>query len=230
MADNPVEVKICGIRDKEHLKIALDAGADYIGFIFVKNSVRYITPQDAAKLVDELSQDIRPAGRRIVAVLADPTDQELADVLTVLSPDIVQLHGNETRERIREIAGVYDIRLMKALPVESAGDIEKAQSYVGYADMLLFDAKAADGSSGGTGKSFDWNLLADAKITIPWFLSGGLDAQNVTEAIRITGAKKIDVSSGVESSRGQKDAELIKQFILAAKQPASNPQADDTDA
>lgn len=221
MADSPVEVKICGIRDKVHLKAALDAGADYIGFIFVKESVRYISPQDAATLVNALSQEIRPAGRRIVAVLADPTDQELADVLTVLSPDLVQLHGNETPERIREIAGAYDIQLMKALPVENAADIEKAQSYVGYADMLLFDARAADGSYGGTGQIFDWHLLAEAKITLPWFLSGGLTVANVAQAIRITGAKKVDVSSGVETSRGQKDAELIKQFIHVAKQPTA---------
>ena len=230
MVDIPVEVKICGIRDKEHLKAAIDAGADYIGFIFVKHSARYISPQDAAALVNELSHEIRPAGRRIVAVLADPTDQELADVLTVLSPDIVQLHGNESRERIREIAGLYDIHLMKALPVSNATDIEKAQSYVGYADMLLFDAKAADGSSGGTGQSFDWHLLEGTKITLPWFLSGGLNADNVAEAIRITGAKKVDVSSGVESRRGQKDAELIKQFIQAVKPADTSKQTDKDNA
>jgi phosphoribosylanthranilate isomerase len=230
MAGNSVEVKICGIRDEAHLKIALDAGADYIGFIFVKHSPRYITPQAAAEMVSDLSQEIRPAGRKVVAVLADPDDQELADVLTVLSPDIVQLHGNEPRERIRDIAGLYDIRLMKALAVASADDIEAAQSYVGYADMLLFDTKTADGSSGGTGQTFDWQLLQNAKITLPWFLSGGLNAENVAEAIRITGAKRVDVSSGVESSRAQKDEKLIKQFLQQTKTLSPSSETDDNNA
>lgn len=222
----PVKVKICGIRDAESLLAATDNGADYIGFIFVKNSPRYISPQNALELIREHSERIRPAGRKIVAVMVDPDDQELADVLSVLSPDIVQLHGNESPQRVRDIAGVYDIRLMKALPVSNAKDIAKAQDYVGYADMLLFDAKAEDGQSGGTGKSFDWQLLADQRITLPWFLSGGLDAENVQDAIRITGAKRVDVSSGVESERGVKDPERIAAFLKAAK-PQQKDSKDD---
>lgn len=226
MSVPPVKVKICGIRDADNLLAATDNGADYIGFIFVKNSPRYITPQAAAELIRDHSEHIRPQGRKIVAVMVDPDDQELADVLSVLSPDIVQLHGNESPQRVRDIAGVYDIRLMKALQVSNADDVAKAQDYVGYADMLLFDAKAENGQNGGTGKSFDWHLLADARITLPWFLSGGLDAENVQDAIRITGAKRIDVSSGVESERGIKDPERIAAFLQAAKPQQKDSEND----
>lgn len=229
-----VKVKICGIREEEHLKAAIEAGANYLGFVFVPGTARHITPQDAAALVAAQAERIRPEGRKIVAVMADPDDQELADVLRVLSPDVLQLHGNETRERIREIGGLYDIRIMKAIPVGGREDLETAQHFVGYADMLLFDAKSADGPSGGTGKRFDWELLRDMRITLPWFLSGGLDAENVAEAIRITGAKRVDVSSGVESSRGQKDSELIARFVQAVRdateQKASPDDRDENDA
>ncbi|MCH2547248.1 MAG: phosphoribosylanthranilate isomerase [Alphaproteobacteria bacterium] len=217
MTENPVQVKICGIREKQHLEAAIKAGADYIGFIFVEDSCRAVTPQHAASLVDDLSHYIRPEGRKIVAVMADPTDKELADVLSVLSPDILQLHGSESRERVREIGNLYDIRIMKALAVCSPADIAAAKDYVGYADMLLFDARAADGTTGGTGTHFDWTLLTDQKIRLPWFLSGGLNASNILEAISITGAKMVDVSSGVERSRGQKDSQLIQDFVALVK-------------
>jgi phosphoribosylanthranilate isomerase len=229
MSDRAIEVKICGICDREHLKVALDAGADYIGFVFVPDSVRYITPKDAAALVSEYAGEIRPKGRKVVAVMADPDNQQLAEVLSGLSPDVVQLHGNESRERVREIGGLYDIRIMKAIAVESKADIQKAQDFVGYADLLLFDAKAPNGPNGGTGRSFDWDLLRDMKITLPWFLSGGLDADNVAEAIATTGAKRVDVSSGVESSRGQKDARLIEGFIKAAKNITSEEEPPKND-
>lgn len=222
----PIEVKICGIRDEESLKAALEGGADYIGFVFVQASPRYISPENAADLLRKYAQDIRPAGCKIVAVMADPSDKELADVLTVISPDIVQLHGEETRERVREIAGIYDIRLMKALPVAAQKDLAKAQDFVGYADRLLFDTKIEGGLGGGTGKSFDWHILQGQRITLPWFLSGGLNAENVLDAIRISGAKRVDVSSGVESSRGQKDPDLIRAFLRTVK-PAKDTRDDD---
>lgn len=230
MAASTVEVKICGIREETHLKAAIDAGADYLGFVFVSGTARHITPQDAAAITTKYAQDIRPQGRKIVAVMADPSDQDLANVLSVLSPDIIQLHGDESRERVREIGGLYDIRIMKALAVSSRADVEAAQSYVGYADMLLFDAKAATGPNGGTGKTFDWNLLQDNKVTLPWFLSGGLDARNVLEAISITGAKKVDVSSGVESSRGQKDSALISEFVKTVRSLDSTSEETHDDA
>lgn len=213
------KVKICGIKDAENLKAALDADADYIGFVFVQGSPRFITPEDAAQLANQFSATIRPEGRKLVAVLADPTDQELADVLSAFSPDIIQLHGNESPDRVREIASVYDIAMMKAVPVASRDDIEYAKEFVGYADMLLFDAKAEGPLTGGHGKSFDWTLMRSMFINIPWFLSGGLNTQNVQEALRTANATMVDVSSGVESSRGQKDPDLIRAFIAAAKPP-----------
>lgn len=222
----PVEIKICGIRDAENLDAALSSGANYIGFVFVKNSIRYISPENAAELISQFSQDIRPTGRKIVAVMSDPTDQELAEVLTKISPDIIQLHGEESRERVREIAGIYDIRLMKALPVATEEDVKRAQEYVGYADMLLFDAKVENGPNGGTGKTFDWHLLQDTRITLPWFLSGGLDSQNVADAIRITKAKRVDISSGVENPRGKKSPELIAEFIRTVN-PEAQEKRDD---
>ncbi|MBM3617920.1 MAG: phosphoribosylanthranilate isomerase [Alphaproteobacteria bacterium] len=216
------KVKICGIKDAENLKAALDADADYIGFVFVKGSPRFITPEDAWQLANQFSASIRPEGRKLVAVLANPTDQELADVLSAFSPDIIQLHGSETPERVREIASVYDIVMMKAVPVASRDDIEYAKEFIGYADMLLFDAKAEAPQTenmltGGHGKSFDWTLMRSMHINIPWFLSGGLNAENVQEALRTAHATMVDVSSGVESSRGQKDPERIRAFIAAAK-------------
>jgi phosphoribosylanthranilate isomerase len=209
-----VKVKICGIKDAENLRAALDAGADYIGFIFAPSSCRFISPAVAAHLTAQFSSIIRPAGRKLVAVLVDPSDQELADVLTVFAPDILQLHGQETPERIREIGDMYDLTIMKAISVTSAEDVDNAKNFIGYADMLLFDAQ-----SGGMGKTFDWNLLRHFRVNIPWFLSGGLNAANIQEAIRITRASQVDVSSGVESSRGHKDPQLIRDFISTAKTP-----------
>lgn len=213
------KVKICGIKDAENLKAALEADADYIGFVFVEGSPRFITPEAASELSGKFSAIIRPQGRKLVAVLADPTDQQLADVLSAFSPDIIQLHGSETPERVREIASVYDITMMKAIPVASRDDIEYAKEFVGYADMLLFDAKAEGPLTGGHGKSFDWSLMAGVDINIPWFLSGGLNAENVQDALQTAHATLVDVSSGVESSRGQKSPKLIRAFIAAAKPP-----------
>lgn len=215
--DSPIEVKICGIKDETGMKAAVESGADYIGFVFVKGSPRHIEPKEAARLVSIYKERMRPHGRKVVAVMADPNDSELAEVLTVLSPDILQLHGKETPERVRAIGGVYDIRLMKAIPVAHEEDLTVAESYIGYADMLLFDAKLEDGTSGGTGKTFDWTLLRKLDIKLPWFLSGGLHSENVAEAIRVSGATRVDVSSGVEQQRGVKDPARIRAFITAAK-------------
>lgn len=221
-SSSSIKVKICGIKDADNLKAALDAGADYVGFLFVPSSSRYISPAKAGELAKQYSMHIRPSGRKLVAVFSNPTDQDLADVLTIFSPDILQLHGSETIERIAEIAAIYDLSIMKAISVASAADIEQAKTFIGHADMLLFDTKGEIDSNGimqngGTGKTFDWNLLKDFHVNIPWFLSGGLNLKNVQQAIHITHATHIDVSSGVESSRGQKDPELIRAFIHTAK-------------
>lgn len=220
----PVEVKICGITDALSFKAALDGGVKYVGFIFIPKSPRYITPQKAASLINEFMVTLRPAGVKLVAVMMDPTDKELADVLRVVKPDILQLHGSETKERVRDIAGVYDLSIMKAVPIASRKDIKHALSYVGYADMLLFDAKSPDGEHGGKGIPFDWTLLQGVTLNIPWFLSGGLHAKNISEAVHITHAKRIDISSGVEKSKGIKDPTKITAFLAAAKAIYTEPK------
>lgn len=220
MGDNflpPRKVKICGITEPETLKAALEAGANYIGFIFVPDSVRYISPHRAASLIREHSTYIRPNGVRTVAVMVDPSDDEIAEVVSVMTPDYLQFHGSESPERLLDVARVYDIRLIKALPIAEESDLAEAERYIRAADALLFDAKSPDGIHGGKGVSFDWTLLRDFHTKKKWFLSGGLTPENVQDAIRITNARYLDVSSGVESSRGVKDAEKIRAFLAHAK-------------
>ncbi len=216
------EVKICGLRTQGALDAALAGGADYVGFVFYARSPRNIAPADARLLA------ARARGKaKIVALLVDPDDTLLSEVIDTVAPDIVQLHGSETPARVAEIAQRFGRPVMKAVSVADADDIQAALAYAGKADRILFDAKApADDAAalpGGNGIAFDWQALAGLEGRIDYMLAGGLNPANVGEAIRLTGARAVDVSSGVESGPGEKDPELIRRFIQAAKTAKQTP-------
>jgi phosphoribosylanthranilate isomerase len=208
------EVKICGLRSEPALDAALAGGADYVGFVFYPRSPRNIEPAAARALA------ARARGRsKIVALLVDPDDALLDTVMTTVAPDIVQLHGAETPERVTEIGRRFGKPVMKAVAVASPDDVVGALEYSGHADRILFDAKPLPGETlpGGNGIAFDWRALAGLEGRVDFMLAGGLTPDNVEEAIRLTGARAVDVSSGVESRPGEKDPELIRRFIQAAK-------------
>jgi phosphoribosylanthranilate isomerase len=214
----PVKVKICGVRTREIVHTAIDAGADYVGLVFFPKSPRYVAP-DAARPLAELA-----LGRiETVAVLVDPDDALIDEILATVRPGLLQLHGSETLERVAVIRARTGLRVIKAIGVATADDVGKAAAYRGIADMILFDAKAPSGSNlpGGHGLAFDWNALGGPSVERPFALSGGLDPDNVWEALAVTGASMVDVSSGVERAPGEKDPDLVRRFIQAAK--ASRP-------
>jgi phosphoribosylanthranilate isomerase len=209
-------VKICGITTPEVLMAALHARADLVGFVFYPPSPRNISPEDAAPLA-EFARGM--AG--VVALVVDADDALIDTIVETVRPDMIQLHGSETPERVAEIRERSGKPVMKAVKVASAEDAASARRYAGVADIVLFDARAPAGESGalpgGNGRTFDWRLLDGVKDEVPFMLSGGLNPENVAEAIRATGATVVDVSSGVETSPGVKSPGLIRAFITAAK-------------
>jgi phosphoribosylanthranilate isomerase len=208
----PAAVKICGLTSKEAVQAVIAAGADYAGFVFFPASPRHLTLTRAAEL-----KLLLPAQIKAVSVLVDPDDALLEQVLSILKPDYLQLHGKETPERLQQIKQAFpEAKIIKGIPVKSADDIATAMRYADVADMLMFDARPAE-LPGGTGHSFDWNLLKNREFPLRWFLAGGLNAENVAEAIRLTGARAVDVSSSVERAPGVKDPALIDAFVKAAK-------------
>jgi phosphoribosylanthranilate isomerase len=217
-----IEVKICGLRDEAALDAALAGGADYVGLVFYARSPRNILPQAARMLADKAR-----GKAKVVALFVNPDDALLAEVVEVVAPDIVQLHGAETPARVAEIARRFGRPVMKAVAVAGAQDVQAALAYVGSADRILFDAKAPLDDNGalpgGNGVAFDWQALAGLKGRVDYMLAGGLDPGNVAEAIRSTGARAVDVSSGVESRPGEKDPDLIRRFIHAAKTAKQTP-------
>jgi phosphoribosylanthranilate isomerase len=207
-----VEVKICGITDEEAMDVAIEAEADYVGLVFYPPSPRAVTPERAAELVEFTPGEITKVG-----LFVDPDDSWLETVLTQVRLDLLQLHGNETPERIEAIRLEYGIPVMKVISIASADDLAAAEPFLAVTDRLLFDAKPPKGATlpGGNATSFDWTILQGRKWGVPWMLAGGLTPANVAEAIRISGAVAVDVSSGVESAPGVKDAEKIRAFIDA---------------
>jgi len=210
----PVEVKICGITDEDAMDAAIEAGADYVGLVFFPPSPRNVTPDRAAELVEFAPGDVTKVG-----LFVDPDDSTLDAVLTRVRLDLLQLHGHETPERVEAIRLEYGLPVMKVLSVSDAADLGAAEPYLAVADRLLFDAKPPKGAvlPGGNAVSFDWSILTGRKWGLPWMLAGGLTPANVAEAVRISGASCVDVSSGVESAPGVKDAEKIRAFIAAAR-------------
>lgn len=208
-------VKICGLSTHETLDAALGAGADMVGFVFFAASPRHIGVDVARDL------GARVAGRaRKVALTVDADDAVFADIVENLRPDLLQLHGKESPERVAAVKARFGLPVMKVLAVETPADLDAVAHYRGVADRLLFDARAPKDATrpGGLGKSFDWTLLRGIEPGVPWMLSGGLTPENVAEALRVTGAPGVDVSSGVERAPGEKDPEKIRAFIRAARE------------
>ena len=213
-----VKVKICGVRTPAVIEAAAEAGADFVGLVLFPKSPRHVEVE-AARVLAAIAK-----GRLgTVAVLVDPDDALIDEVVERVRPDLLQLHGTETPERVAVIKARSGLPVMKAIAVAEAGDVAKADAYAGSADYVLFDAKAPAGAMlpGGNGVVFDWRALATARA--PFALSGGLTPDSVGEAILLTGAALVDVSSGVEREPGEKDLALVRRFIQAAK--AAAPQA-----
>ncbi|MGE3147439.1 MAG: phosphoribosylanthranilate isomerase [Pseudorhodoplanes sp.] len=207
-------VKICGLRSAEAVDAALEAGADMLGFVFFPASPRHVDFETARTLADRVG-----ARAQKVALSVDAGDDDLARVVEALRPDLLQLHGSETPERVAALRARLGVPVMKVLPIAEAADLSSIPLYRPVADRLLFDAKPPRGATrpGGLGKSFDWSILSHADPGLPYMLSGGLDAANVANALRITGAPGVDVSSGVERASGEKDADKIRAFVKAAR-------------
>ncbi len=208
------EVKICGLSTPEAVRAALDGRAAFVGFVFFDRSPRNITPDLAARLA-------APArGRaKVVAVTVDPDDASLDRIAAVLKPDLIQLHGAETPQRAAQIAARTEAGVIKVAPISESADIDLAGAYDGLVDHLMFEGKPPKDADrpGGIGASFDWSLLAGRRFERPWFLAGGLDPWNLAEAVRLSGAPLVDVSSGVERGAGLKDPGLISAFLDAAR-------------
>jgi phosphoribosylanthranilate isomerase len=207
-------VKICGLSTRETLDVALQAGADMVGFVFFPASPRHIG-LDTSR---DLGRQAR--GRALkVALTVDADDTTLANIVEALQPDILQLHGKETVARLRDIKQTFGLQVMKAMAVETRADLAALPGYAAVANRILFDARAPKEATrpGGLGAVFDWHLLENLDLKRPFMVSGGLDAGNVAEAIRVSRAGGVDVSSGVEGAPGVKDPEMIRAFIRAAR-------------
>ncbi|HEY1979496.1 MAG TPA: phosphoribosylanthranilate isomerase [Xanthobacteraceae bacterium] len=212
-------VKICGLSTSDALDVAIEAGADMVGFVFFPPSPRHVGFETA----QALGRQVRGRAQK-VALSVDADDAVLDAVVGALRPDMLQLHGKETPARVAALKTRFGLPVMKAIAVETKGDLALVASYIGVADRLLFDARAPREATrpGGLGKTFDWHLLENLDPGVPFMLSGGLDAGNVGEALRITRAPGVDVSSGVERAPGEKDADKIRSFIRAAREAAAN--------
>ncbi|MEO9819751.1 MAG: phosphoribosylanthranilate isomerase [Paracoccaceae bacterium] len=209
-----VSVKICGIKELAHLDVLAKAGARYVGFVFFEKSPRFVS-LDAARSLSLAT----PTGIAKVALVVNADDAQLDTLTSTVPLDMLQLHGTETPERVAEIKARYGLPVMKAVGVADADDVAALDRYAKVADQLLVDAKPPKHSElpGGNGLAFDWKLIAGRRWSVPWMLAGGLVPDNVGQAIKLTGARQIDVSTGVETAPGEKDPNLIKAFIAAAR-------------
>ena len=212
-------VKICGLKDPATVAAAVDAGARYLGFNFFPKSPRFVTPDQAAALMLDV-----PMGVAKVSLAVNADDATLDEIVSTTTTDILQLHGSESPQRVAEVRARYGLPVIKALGIAEAADLAQIDTFSEVADQLLIDAKAPKGAilPGGNGLAFDWELLRNRKYwTKPWLLAGGLTPENAALAIAKTGAAQLDVSSGVESVPGVKDAGLIRAFMNAVNGPSA---------
>ncbi|HTC83102.1 MAG TPA: phosphoribosylanthranilate isomerase [Rhizomicrobium sp.] len=217
-----VAVKICGMTSTGAIDAAVSAGAAYGGLVFHPNSPRNLTLEQARSLAGHMRGRLK-----IVALIVDMDNAALEALVKTVNPDFLQLHGHETVQRTAEIRARFGLPVIKVLPVADASDLAVAAEYENVADMLMFDARPPEGAMrpGGHGAAFDWKILNGKRFTKPWLLAGGLTPDNVARAIELSGAKLVDVSSGVESAPGVKDAQRIRDFLLAANTSMSRLNA-----
>jgi phosphoribosylanthranilate isomerase len=210
----PVRVKICGLRSPADVAAAAAAGAAYAGFVFYSRSPRHLTPDQA-----RAAALAAPPGLAKVGLTVDATDAELEAILAAVPIDLLQLHGHESPERVAAVRSRFGLPVIKAVGVAGPEDLPALDAFARVANMLLVDAKPPRGATlpGGNGLAFDWRLIAGRRWPLPWLLAGGLTPENVAEAIRRTGARQVDVSSGVESAPGVKDPARIHAFVAAAQ-------------
>ena len=209
-----LDIKICGLKTDGALAAALAGGASHVGFIFFAKSPRYVDPLEAGRL-----RQAATGKAQAVAVTVDASDAFLDEIVAKMHPDMLQMHGSETPERVAQVKARYGLPVMKALSVSEAADLERIKPFIGVADRFLFDAKPPKGSElpGGNGVAFDWHILAGLDASVDYMLSGGLNAANIGDALRLANPPGIDISSGVESAPGVKDPALIEQFFRAVR-------------
>jgi phosphoribosylanthranilate isomerase len=218
----PIIIKVCGLRTPEALDVSLHAGADMVGFVFFPPSPRHVDYATARQL------GARVKGRaQKVALSVDADDELLAASIEALAPDLLQLHGEETPKRVLAVKARFRLPVMKAIAIETRDDLARVPQYAEVADRLIFDAKAPPDATrpGGLGNPFEWRLLKNLDPRVPFMLSGGLNPDNVAEAIAITRAGGVDVSSGVERAPGEKDPDRIRAFVRAARGAAGAKRA-----
>lgn len=210
-----VQVKICGITTEAALDAAIDGGADYVGFVFFPKSPRNVDIATAKRLANRVGDKVK-----VVALTVDASDDLVTDINDAIGPDFFQLHGTESVDRIEAVTCMTGRPAIKAVAISTEDDVHRAETFLPVAELILFDAKPptrTDALPGGNGIAFDWSLIANVADSVPYMLSGGLTPDNVAAAIQQTGAKIVDVSSGVESAPGVKDPVLIRRFLEAAK-------------
>ncbi len=209
----PIQVKICGLSTPETLDAALMGGTSHVGFVFFSKSPRNVSLDQAAALAAQVPRNVKSVG-----LFVDPTPEDIDRVRAQVRLDVIQLHGDEHPALVSRVRMTSGLEVWKAVPVRTAKDLNIASKYRGAANLILYDAKPPEGADlpGGNGLRFDWELLRGHAHPLPWALSGGLDAKNIAEAVRITGAPLLDVSSGVESAPGVKDVDKIAAFLKAA--------------
>ncbi len=208
-----LDVKICGIMEQKALRAAIEGGAHYVGFVFCPPSRHALKPGEARGLALHVPTHVKRVG-----LFVDATNAEIQAVAKHVRLDMLQLHGNETPERVAEIRALTGLPVMVAIRIATVDHLKSVPTYEAVADQLLFDTRIGSEPSGGTGKTFDWSLLTGHTFKKPWLLAGGLNARNLAEAVRISGAHGIDVSSGVEDHTGHKNPKKIKDFLHLASQ------------